>query len=653
MNNEYVMVNGHLEFSLTRNDDTLSAKLRLQNGGYSSYDIPLAVLEIGDRMQDRVDRVEKYKVMQIEGGGTELHLTLRSVAHGITVGLWLTLHETGELSIVIPPAEIEEQNGGLYKLYAVNVLPGLMRVESTGKILLPVNTGILTSPAGKSKLQDRFLIYGEQERWELLPTLPVCAVKTPQGGLTAIAVSGAHDMYCDVSTDGMGNGTVGLYPMFRRNWIDPLDWTEREIRVSALAPDDDVVVKSAKLLRRHIVEDLGKKTLSQRAEESPECAYQQRAYTMKIFHGIQQQGIMMFGRENKWDQLLFQRCLTFADAQNCFKRLKKAGIERILFQSVGWNPKGHDGAYPTDFPIDRRLGGEGGFRDMIIEAKRLGFNITAHENLGDAYFSSPDFHSDWVITDIWGEPKVTGFWGGGIKSTHWGLAVPEGFIRSRLDNLKRMGFNGMQYLDGMGNPLYMNYHPVNGGTRADHAAGTNRFLNMAQATFGAVQTEMGFLYCALHADALCTGGAQWHTKLCNPTWPITSLMGEPVPLWQLALHGLVTLENTSLDWPGTMRALLFAEVPRDEWSMEGTAMPILTDARIDKLKAKYDLCCERFGHLITQELLEWKKLADKVETTRFEDGTEIKADFAAQRLWVDNREIICPLALQGQRNPLH
>ena len=89
------------------------------------------------------------------------------------------------------PAEVYEYKPLLYRLFALDVLPGIMRADARGEMLLPINTGVICRPADKAACEDRFLIYGEQTRWELLPNLPVCAVQTPAGGLMAMAVAGA------------------------------------------------------------------------------------------------------------------------------------------------------------------------------------------------------------------------------------------------------------------------------------------------------------------------------------------------------------------------------------------------------------------------------------------------------------------------------
>ncbi len=639
-----------LTLCLMRQEHGLTACFETREGQPLSAEVPFLRFEVGDRMQERSDWCERYRVIANEQvDARTLHVIVRLPNYGITVGVWLRITEDEELSVILAPAEVEEQRKDLFRLYALEWLPGLVRTTGSGKVLLPLTHGIQFSPAQAPAVCDRFLIYGEQSRWELMPVMPLCAAGAAGGGgWLAIAVQGAADMYCQVATDGLGAGESGLYPMLRTTWVDPVDWSEREVRFVPVADGADLVHAAAARLRRHVADDLEKPTLAERAEASTVCAYQQRAYTMKIFHGIQRQGLMMRGREAGQDDVLFKRTLTFAAAEAAMQKLKAAGIDRILFQSVGWNPGGHDGAWPTDFPIDRRLGGEEGLRAMVNTAKGLGYHITTHLNLVMSYFHSPDYRADLVMHDIWGEPKIVGEWGGGIHAAFWGVAVPDDMILGRLERLKAIGFNGMQYLDGMGNPLYMNYHSQHRGPRAHYAAGIQKFLKLSKQVFGGVQTEGGFLYCALDADALVMAGSGWHLKAASPNWPITALLkiAEAVPVWDLAMHAFVTLENQVNTWRSTMRAILFGEVPRDEWTMEPGIFPVLDDARIAELKARYDLCCERFGHLVVTPIDKWERLADGVEKTVFGDGTEVTADFGQGRLLVNGQEIEKPSALQ-------
>ena len=614
--------------------------MTVKSTGFQTPWVPLLILEIYDRMQERTDAVSRFEPVFFEPeGDTSLHVVLRDSQRGVTVGLWLRLDEGG-LSLVFPPSEIEEAGETLYRVFSASLLPGLMLADASGKVLLPLCSGVLFSPAAKPALADRFLVYGEQERWELLPTMPLCATMGAGGGWLALAKQGADDAYCAVKTNGNGSATVGLHPMLRRQWCDPVDWSTREIRIEPIPVGVDLVMAAGLRLREHIAEDFKKTTLKQRAEESPECAYQQKAYTMKLFHGLQRQGIIVDGRGPATEELLFQRTLTFSQASANLARLKKAGVDRIYWQSVGWNPKGHDGAWPTDFPIEERLGGEVGFRDLIRSSNELGYHSTVHLNTVMACFQSPDFQADWVLHDVWGQPKLTGVWSGGPHSNHWGLAIPEDILRARFQRIKNLGLNGMLYLDFMGNPLYANHHPVHRGPRGQYAKGIQRFLRLAREYFGAVETEMGYLYAALHCDGLAGGpGSEWHLRHVRPEWPVASLIDEIVPVWNLALHEFVTMENQGMDWNSTMRCLLLGQVPRDEWAASPGLFPVLDDLRIEKIRARYELCCERFGHLIPERLVSWARLTDGVEQTTFSDGTTVLADFSASRITINNEEI--------------
>jgi hypothetical protein len=108
------------------------------------------------------------------------------------------------------------------------------------------------------------------------------------------------------------------------------------------------------------------------------------------------------------------------------------------------------------------------------------------------------------------------------------------------------------------------------------------------------------------------------------------------------MHEFVTMENQSIGWESTMRCLLMGQVPRDEWAASPGLFPVLDDARIEKIRARYELCCEKFVHLIPEQLVSWKKCADGVEETQFADGTEVQADFASARLIINGQTISKP-----------
>lgn len=625
---------------LTFEPDRLWLSLKDLRRGAEWQKIPLLEAEIYSKAEFRAETIRKFRIDLIRKTNRGVHIVVGDESRHIRIGLWLNIIG-GELEVRLPVEEVREGKPATHRLFSVIVFPGLLSVGPHGRLLLPVNTGVVCTPKDKPRLADRFMIYGEQSRWELLPMLPVCAAQDARGGLMALAVSGAAETECHVATDGRGGGSVGFGLSFRQFWPDPVEKEIRVIRYIPVPAGADMVHFAAKRLRRHVMEDLGKPTIEARAKESPEVAGLLDSYIMKLFYAVQTRGLMMQGRIPD-DRVVFKQVMNFAEAGVKLKALHKAGITRIITQSVGWNPRGHDGLWPSRFPIEKRLGGEAGFRSLIATGKALGYQMNVHDNYLSAYRASPDFKEDRVIHDQWGEPMGLGEWGGGTTYILNALALPDRSVAGQMRKVKALGLTGAAYLDGMGNPLYRDYHPVHRMTRSGYARGVNRLIEAARNVYGAAGTECGFMYCAVPADSMVTAGEEWHLKRCWKEWPVTHLLDRRVPLWQLALHGLIILESHGIYWSGIMECILFGKHPRDEWSAHPGVMPVLDATRIRILKAGYDLCLTRFGHLQARELLTYEEPAENVRRTTFAGDIEVIADFGRQELIVDGKKIPRP-----------
>ena len=107
------------------------------------------------------------------------------------------------------------------------------------------------------------------------------------------------------------------------------------------------------------------------------------------------------------------------------------------------------------------------------------------------------------------------------------------------------------------------------------------------------------------------------------------------------MSGLVVTENQGIEWTDTMRALLFNQQPRYEWATRPGVHPVLDRPMIRKIKARYDLLIKRFGHLRLLQMTDYHCERD-VETTTFEDGTRVTADFGNKELHVNGKQIEQP-----------
>lgn len=602
--------------------------------------VPLLVPEVYDRTVQRVERLRTGLHYVVERVGEALHVTVSDRRRAICIGVWITITAQRELSVVLPVAEVYEDPHGLHRLFALDLLPGFMRADAGGQLFLPLHTGAICCPAGKPACADRFLIYGEQHCWELLPTMPLAGAQMHDAGLVAIAVRGAAETECRVSCDGRGSGMVGLSFFLRGRDVDPIETTTREIRFCPLPRGQDLVLFAASVLREHVMRDLGKRTLIERAKESPDVAGLLNAYIMKLFYGVQAQGSMLAERSAP-STPEFLLTMTFEEAGRGLKAFHDAGVDRIYTQNVGWNFRGHDGAYPTRFPVEQRVGAEEGFRALIAYGHQLGYQMAVHDNYVDAYESSPDFDPELVMADCYGRPLVRGSWGGGTSYLIWGNAYDTRRLEEQMRRVRALGVRGPYYLDGMGSPLYVNYHPRHRGSRTAMAAGIDRILRAGREVFGSSATETGYLYCCITPDLVANPGGESLLRSANPAWAVVGLIDHLVPVWRIAMSGLVVTENQGLSWRDTMKALLYNQHPRYEWSMRPGVQPVLDKEMIRAIKFRYDLLIGKFGRLRTQRITGYTR-DGRVESTVFEDGTCIIGDFASNELMVNGQPIQRP-----------
>jgi hypothetical protein len=264
--------------------------------------------------------------------------------------------------------------------------------------------------------------------------------------------------------------------------------------------------------------------------------------------------------------------------------------------------------------------------------------MTVHDNYLDAYESSADFDLELITHDEYGQPTVRGFWGGGPSYLLWPLAYQRRHLEDQMEKIKEFGVRGPYYLDGMGSPLYINYHPRHRGTRSDLARGIDRILRAGREIYGSCATESGFLYCSLTPDVVANPGGESLLRICRPDWPVSALLERSVPLWQLVMNGLVISENQGIEWKDTMRALLFSQQPRYEWSTRPGVQPVLDKPMIRKMKARYDLLIKRFGYLRTMQMTDYRRDGE-IESTTFEDGTRVSADFSTGELRVNDKRL--------------
>jgi hypothetical protein len=218
-----------------------------------------------------------------------LHLEPDDKWSQITVGVVLKLVDD-RLRFTFKMAELCEREDQTHRLCNGHLLPGPMTVGREGEVPLPMGTDAMFSPADAPAMTDGFLIYGEQPRWELLPMQPVASIGENGNDIVAVATECPEDAIVRFRTDGNGAGGIDMGACLREHWIDPVDGMDRSIGFVPAAFEIDQFHTNARTLRRHIVDDLNVKPISEQVKESPAVEQLTRSITGKAFYGVLDEG---------------------------------------------------------------------------------------------------------------------------------------------------------------------------------------------------------------------------------------------------------------------------------------------------------------------------------------------------------------------------
>lgn len=548
-------------------------------------------------------------------------------------------------------------------LAGITLLPGLLSVgpqpQRTGHLVLPYRSGALCFPERHGPLEDRFLVYGEQRRWELMPMLPCLgAVRTQtQSALLAIAQQGECDAECVAQTDGHGGGSAAFSLRYRYTPIDPVDPVERVVRFVPLRGAEAGYAGMGRRMHRFVLAASGRGTLAERAAANPDIAYAGSAFALKIMHACKDIG------SSSGDGPL-RVFTTFDQAAQQLQRIKSAGIERLYVQLTGWNREGHDGRWPTRFPVEPALGGEAGLRALIACGQALGYQMQVHDNYIDLLRRSPEFEPDHCAGSVYGGPLPRGCWAGGINYLGWPQAYPEERLSGQMEQVRALGISGMAYLDAMGVPLEVSYNPQQGPERYRRACadGVRRIMRDARRVFGSAGIESGYLYGVTEADYVGTAYCGEAEPSAHELADMHALADVPVPLWHMAVkgHAICILHDTfnaavdfgeSSGQTVSRRMLTMAEhglLPRNEIVAVPGDWGYPLEPALGAMKLEYDLMVRRMDGVALAALTDHEVLkrnlgdGDYVSRSRFSNGVEVVCDYGRSTLEINGQDYPLP-----------
>lgn len=140
----------------------------------------------------------------------------------------------------------------------------------------------------------------------------------------------------------------------------------------------------------------------------------------------------------------------FDRVEQIMKSCKAHGVDQAEFCLVGWNLRGHDGRWPTAFPVEEALGGEEKLRSLIQKAKSMGYRMVCHTNATDCYSVSDRWSDALPMRTRTGETQTNAQWGGGRMYNMCPLAGGEDYSMQTLEGVHDLGFEGLHYIDVVG-----------------------------------------------------------------------------------------------------------------------------------------------------------------------------------------------------------
>jgi len=547
------------------------------------------------------------------------------------------------LRISIPHDEMVEDKKQSFALMSVELMPCgfAARTGEEGYLLLPNYSGVASRFKRREPQQHRFLLYVPQPQWEDITVLPVFGAVHGKAAYAAIVESGDFDTSVVASFNWGRRQANAVQPEFHYRYQhgDEVDPVDRVVSYHFLSGSEAGYVGMAKRYREYLIKTKGLVPLRAKALISSDAAYMCEAYGfLKIFCA----GKVLLPDGSTQ----YRVYTTFAEALQILKRLKQEGLEKVRCILVGWNWDGHDGRYPTRFPVDQRLGGEAGLKRLIEAAKEMNYQLTFHDNYSDAYRCSPDWNEAIMIRDRQGDLYPGGVWAGGQSYFPCPRLAAQRFMYRDLPRIMNLGVNGWYYLDGTPRALRGCYdkthgHPLN--RRAEGEAIADQFQTV-RAFFGGCAVEMPTAFVLPAVDEVA------HIPYFG-VWPLRpafkSLIDEITPFFHIAVHGLIIYHL--MDWRvyprlfgsvinGILKEIEFGAMPRNEVSFRPSSFGNFQE-HIGWMKKEYEWICSGMGALQKEFIESHRKLDEKIFETAYSNGTRVLVNYENKPATSDGRTI--------------
>lgn len=231
--------------------------------------------------------------------------------------------------------------------------------------------------------------------------------------------------------------------------------------------------------------------------------------------------------------------VTFDRVKDIIDSLKARGVDKAELCLVGWNVRGHDGRWPTAFPVEPALGGEEKLKELVKYGQDAGYQMVCHTNSGDCYTVSPDLDTEDIARTPDQQWQKNAKWSGGQMYNLCYKPAWEHYVPKMHDEVLKLGFKGIHYIDVLSvvRPTEC-YHPAHPLNRAQATEYAKMHLRDGAAKFGGVASEGGYDHVISALDYI-----MYSTFLLDRESQPAMSDGY-VPVWNVVYNGII-LNNCS------------------------------------------------------------------------------------------------------------
>lgn len=472
--------------------------------------------------------------------------------------------------------------------------------------------------------------------------LAMSCLKTERGAYLAISKELGFE---SVQVYNLKNGNYSfsyMYDLSKCGAYEPL-----VIDFYPMADGEDNYSAMARRYRKYLIDnDYMPKMLKERVKDNEHLAYAAKSPEIRIRQGwkpvptpVKHQTL-----ENEPEMRV---ATTFDQVKDIVDELKRQGVGEAQLCLVGWNHKGHDGRYPTVFPVEPTLGGEEKLRECIKYAQENGYKIVGHTNRTDIY----EISSDWndgadAAKNPDGSLQANAYWSAGQMYNICYKQSHDKYFWGYEPKVAELGFSGLEYVDVLSiiKP-HVCYDPAHPCTRKEAVEYCNKMLQGLRDLFGGSQSEGGVWFTAKSLDY-----AMYVTMALNRLDKY-EFIDEYVPVWHIVFNGYLLHNPASQTVNFTLKepryALrnveyaarpmfyfnsAFVDDPKKNW-MGNVDLTYKDKADLERsiaaVKRGYDEF-KKWEYLQFETMEQHDKLAEGVYCSTYSDGSRVVVNYTKE-----------------------